>query len=772
MPITCDNLEDIFKDDDGVLAVTPKLVDHFRKRLASIEADKTLSPEAKATAVEGVIKHIVSAKKKAGVQAIETAVKNLVIHRTMKEVIERKIAPIEVAYSIVDKSNEVFTGSRDGAHSRKQVLLTKQQNALMQDMAANNLMDYIKGDRDLYVEKATNGLVKKLSDDEIIKAYGVTKGDIATSRMYMRAMATSLEQLRAAGVEVSAREGYLGRQTFDREKIELDKNGFRKDMIDNIDWEKTNQEIAQMRAEGDADVAIKYNEFFETFELDEATINKKMIGGSAIKYGKQRKIIYKEGSGVLMMKKYGYADTLFGNILGTVDDVAKRVAIHEKLGHNPRGAYQSMLDRYVPSAQHDKAMAVFDKYMGHVTPAEVWAQRLGDLRATGSLLMLTNSTFTAVATDYPAAVAALVQTGAAKNVFEGTLMATREYFANISPKRRKMVALEMQSKLIHEQNSLHKYIMDGPRGKLSTALSVLFKANGLEYHTKMGGLATAKIWADKMLYQVKNNAIDPKMRRLLLTHGIGDMELKAISKIEGLTFSVDKLHNLDMTKIDRPAHLTAERFRTQIEHKLVSALNDMSDIGTQTPSIRENVMLGGATNPNTMEGQLTRFGTQFMPTMLKGYYDIGFLSKVAGYGKYGKSVAIGARLAGVTVTGYTVMMLRDIIYDRELTNPEDIGVDDFARWIQLSGVTGMWGDSILGSIAYNGAELKDAAVGPTIGLISDNTTRVFRKIGKYLKGDDIEFSESDMKAAVKMIPLAGIPMIMGPMTHAINMLGD
>jgi hypothetical protein len=99
-------------------------------------------------------------------------------------------------------------------------------------------------------------------------------------------------------------------------------------------------------------------------------------------------------------------------------------------------------------------------------------------------------------------------------------------------------------------------------------------------------------------------------------------------------------------------------------------------------------------------------------------------------------------------------------------------MENVAGMIRKSNVMGILGDMILSPLEYKAATFADIATPPVIGLYGKGADKVLHKINQWKEGKDVEFTESDIKYAIKMLPFSNLPVVGGITNHIAKSLGE
>lgn len=760
----CDVADELFRNKDGVRILDDGQIQEFGRQLREIEEDTSLGVLERAKAVSDLREGLEQLKVSETTKQMEDAITELDILMSFAEADKAGIGREEVLLGLLDKSNTTLKGGRDSATRRRNTMLTEKQAFLNRAIEQHGLSKHLDGANDVDIANAVDYMTSGMNDADIL-AKGVQEKSLLAGKILRDVMDMAHDDLIKGGFSVAKREGYLGKQVYDSDKIKADFEGFKGALRRNIDWDSTAKDLKadMLSGRNTPDTDAFFNKLYDS-EVAGTT-----IGGGVYNIGRQRNIKFKSGANwVEVLKDYGRGETLYANVISAYESTAKKVGLAEKLGSNPRKTLDKMLKK-VPSNKHKLINNMFEVYQGR-TPAKGWYKYAEDTRNWASTAMLGGSIFTALKSDPIALSHALKASGFVDNIVEGYVKNFTTYIKNLHPTVRKETAKSIVDKFYADSHALTRYLADSPDGKSAQALNLLLKMNGLTQHTAIQATSAIEIMASSLKRQVKEGTINPQTIKYLGTHGIDDIRLEAIKLLpEDAPFTAQALRDIDISSLkDRlPKNMDEARFKEDTLKKLSGAFEDMGFAATNTPTLRDKVTLEGNLDSNSISGQGWKFATQYMSTVWRGGADMQFHSRLQGGGKLGIASMVGQKMVGAVALATFINYLQDWAYDR-VPEEQEFTSESFFRAMGTSGIFGVYGDTIVGALAWEQGSFSDIGGAPAVSLYGKGLDTIRSKV----QGGDLNFSENDVKKIIKMVPFNKLPYLYRPTQAIAEIIGD
>lgn len=274
---------------------------------------------------------------------------------------------------------------------------------------------------------------------------------------------------------------------------------------------------------------------------------------------------------------------------------------------------------------------------------------------------------------------------------------------------------------------------DGFPGRWSKLTETFFRWNGLSWWTDTMRSSHARVLSAHLGLNVgsPHSRIDPQLRAVLATHGIGAAEWDALRQakfraVNGNTYvTPDRVRDLPDAAIAplvegkaTPAKIAAAR--DQLELKLGAYFADEVGFGVIEADDASRSFWLGTSRPGTMAGEVMRFLMQF-----KGF-PTAFTQRVLGRAVYGgagetpgerlanNAGHIGHLMAGLFVMGYISMTAKD--YVAGLDRPRDpTAPKTILAALKQGGGLGIYGDFLFGEANRFGNGVLETIAGPAIG---------------------------------------------------------
>ncbi|MBT9575523.1 MAG: hypothetical protein IV106_31230 [Pseudomonas umsongensis] len=629
---------------------------------------------------------------------------------------------------------------------------------------------------DLEAKDLTAVLAKGSADIDIADALWKIGNDLDTSKLNGQVVdiarviqkyqeAARLDANRA-GANIGKLPGYIARQSHDSEKI--GSAGFTKwrdDILPRLD-PKTFDGVADEGKflKGVYDGLVSGDHL--KFNAEPKANGFKGPANIAKKLSQERVLHFKDGVAWHEYNQLYGTGNLREAVLRGLDLSGQNTALMRRLGTNPESNLNLAMDIIAEDVRKSGDPAALTNFNtarqtmltnrfaevsgatripGNATQARIAA----NVRAWQSLSKLGGALLSSF-TDLPVAASEMRYQG--KN-FLGSL---GEMTAGLAKGKGSLEQREILSSFGVYADSMRGEIMrrfsadDSVGGKMSRAMSLFFKLNGLSWWTD-ANKASAGLMMAHNLAQNKGRAwanMDVGLRRTLSLYDIDagkwdllrSMDTKMADGRDYLT--PDGIADIPAEKIG--AYLTEQgrkvsdsairETREGMERSLRAYVNDRVSYAVLEPDARTRSIMNQGTRPGTMMGDLNRFLTQFksfpaaymQKTLGRELYGRGYAPTPLGEGYRGSKDLIAALRNGngeklgiaqlllwTTAFGYLSMASKDIAKGRE---PRP--VDDPKTWVAAmvqGGGFGIFGDFMFGEVSRFGNKPLETLAGPTLG---------------------------------------------------------
>ena len=240
--------------------------------------------------------------------------------------------------------------------------------------------------------------------------------------------------------------------------------------------------------------------------------------------------------------------------------------------------------------------------------------------------------------------------------------------------------------------------------------------------------------------------LDPNLRGALERYGIGEdrwniMRATPLYDFNGATFL-------------RPDDIAARtdidpRMANDLTDKLIIMINTETNFAVPSTSIRGRLALTGNVRPGTIPGEILRsfaMYKNFSVTILNTHIARGLaLDGVSAKGRY-----LGGFIVTATLMGALAMQLKEISKGRDpvpMDTPEFWG----AAMLQGGGL-GIFGDFMFSQTNRFGGGLAETVGGPVVGLINDVRNLTTGNIMQFIQGEDTNVGREMIDFASRYTP--------------------
>lgn len=501
----------------------------------------------------------------------------------------------------------------------------------------------------------------------------------------------------------------------------------------------------------------------------------------ATKLSQSRKLHFKSSDDLLgYLDEFGNGD-LFDVIIQTVKKTARDAAVMEKLGTNPSRTFDRLKGK-IKSELRDKP-AELSKFLNEekqiddlfrlTTQSNISPERNLIAKATSVSKSIANLAFLGrvVATALPADTATgggLIASSfgdvSGRGIFRSTFNVFSEMFSNLKPgnSRRELAEFLGQGIEDYVNADLTRFNLGNEMGSLSKAQRTFFRLTGLAQETSAVKVTMAKLISKELagVSEVAFDSLPSRTKSSLLRFGINEAEweiarlgvaeypltpmggflgskpTRGITQeaIEGLD---DELIQGVLTKFG--IEESTDKFKRGVGNKIGSMFVDFGLSASNTADFRSRQTLGAVTDPNTIAGAFIRTFAQFKGPTLQQVKTISRIinNNPTKGGQRIRDVFKGksdvdlllSYIGGLTVAGYTTMILKDIADGKEPRQPTPETIEDA---FLLSGGAGLYGDFLLGFGDVKDKLFNFAAgpVGSTVFKLANDGSKLFNPKNK------------------------------------------
>lgn len=481
----------------------------------------------------------------------------------------------------------------------------------------------------------------------------------------------------------------------------------------------------------------------------------------------QQRVIYWKGPQEWLehMQEFGGGGSLYQQVMGTLEHSARNVALMTRLGTNPSGNLNTIIERVRQKYRGDPdALAKFDTKVAGLQnvmdrldgtanrPAnEDWARRFDYLMTWEALAHLGGVSVTHVAAAPATVSAELAQHGVSRLSALGSIL---KAIVTGRGTAEKQAALAEAGAYAHGYTLLMhtKYQPgNGLPGVSSWLANNFMRLTGLEHFL---GQFQAQGVKSVLMTQLGRHAggalaeVEPLQQALLRRYGIQEAEwdalrsgdplnidgqryitphdaetasedaIKAILRRKGIWDGQEPLPGLEGEQKAAMLARAVQKERWELADKLNMYMNDAAEHATVTPGVRERAMVYGNARPGSLQWMLTRSIAQFKMWPLAAMNqiigrEIGYSLANTGSRFNGRVAAnIGWLVALSTAGGALRMAVNDAVSGRPQRNYLE-GKTLLAALAQGGGL-GIFGDFMFGETNRMGAGLVSTAAGPLI----------------------------------------------------------
>jgi len=622
------------------------------------------------------------------------------------------------------------------------------------------LADALK-DRDL-LDIAKSG---KLDQEIYIARHAMAKGEPVNvspqakeiAEVYANILNGTQTEMELVGSGRNRLEGYLGKRIHD---------GLTMEKVDFEDWFKDTYillDLDRIYGAKAGDIAhIKENlkGIYDSIILGEYNpglpdqvmkmTDLKSQGGFDKKLSRSRYLFFKDGaSEYAYMKKYGKR-TILESVLKAIDNDARNAATINRLGTNPRGAWEKLKARKAKSLKGDPE--AFKKFKSKVANLDELFQNttrgfnVGDsmlsrwsrnLRSMASWRSLGKTVFVAGPTDL-ATQASVLKAKTGKGYFSAYKETISSYFDALPKGKRKQYAKRLQ---MFTDNALGEYWSrfnpdDIAGGTVSKINDLYYKLNLMHPQTDIFKTGNQMVYAMHLADNAGRSfdGLHPNDKANLARYDINaadwDNLSKAVETVEGQRMITPyAIEQLDLDP----------KTKRELRVKLAAYLQHNGEfLGSPSPGIAERTAFIGNTDPDSYPGQMLRMVQQFKNFGLT-------MHKVARHAMMSdpenavRSMKDAIRnkssmrnLAGMFMGTTSLAAIGMILSDLSMgKSVRDVDSTDF--WVEAmtkGGSLGLYGDFLWADYDSRYRNLSEDILGPVIGGTFGNLSELWSALRK------------------------------------------
>ena len=610
---------------------------------------------------------------------------------------------------------------------------------------------------------------KATMNNLIREVFGENTGDAAARELagaWGRASEYLRQRFNSAGGSISKRQDWGLPQTHSTERVRAVRFEEWRDFIaprlnvDKMIDERTGLKFSPARLE----LALK--DVYETIRTD-GMASMKPSGtqrGRSVATRRQdhRFLVFRNGDSWLQyQQRFGNPDP-FDSMMGHIDNMARDIAMMERLGPNPASTLTYLKQTMRKAAAGDvraenranRKSAQLDDLYG-----AIMGRNNSPVDSTFSYTMAGTRQLLQAAQLGAASIAALTDINP-QVITRGinglpqvkTINQTLSALMILPQSERAKLALrlgltaEAYTTLASAQM---RYVGDISGPEVTRRISdFVMRASLLSPWTNAGRWAFGMEFLGHLGDQVGKtfNELDPNMRGALQRYGIGEdrwniMRTTPLYDFNGATF----LRPNDIaarTDID-------QRMANDLTDKLLIMINTETNFAVPSTSIRGRLALTGNLQPGTIPGEIVRsfaMYKNFSVTVLNTHIARGLaLEGVSAKGRY-----LGGFIVTATLMGALAMQLKEMAKGRDpvaMDSPEFWG----SAMLQGGGL-GIFGDFMFSQTNRFGGGLAETVAGPVVGLANDLNNLTTGNLMQFIKGEDTNVGREMIDFASRYTP--------------------
>lgn len=439
----------------------------------------------------------------------------------------------------------------------------------------------------------------------------------------------------------------------------------------------------------------------------------------AKRVSQERKLHFKSADDWFDYNEQFGKGAVYDSVMHGIEKGARDTALLRTFGTNPEAMYQDIVDRWKVDARDRGDMPAVDALQGE------WNDRIFDT-VTGKASIPANQTL--------ATVGATVRNVHQMSKLGGVVLSSvPDLMVNAAMLRHNGIPL--WESLTHQVRALlpqgmetreaaemmgagieglvgglmHRFrAEDGALGKMSRAVEVFHKLNGLTWWTDSLKEAAGLMLANNLAARAGQDfaSLPGRMQTTLRRYGI-----------EGAEWDIARAtaqHAADGRMYLLPAHIEDAAIRDKFQTYIIDQIRQ----GMTEPTAGSRTAATFGTRTGTVSGEIVRTLMQFKT------YTATFMMRSLGreFLRDGADIGgIAQMIAGLTVLGYASMTLKELAKGRNPRIPED--ANDWIKLVSAAAVQGgglgLYGDFFFGSNNRFGGGFVSSLMGPTAGNVED-----------------------------------------------------
>lgn len=437
----------------------------------------------------------------------------------------------------------------------------------------------------------------------------------------------------------------------------------------------------------------------------------------AKKASQERKLHFKDADAWFDYNEQFGKGAVIQGVLHGIDKGARDTALMRTFGTNPEAMYQSIVDRWTKDARDRNDFAAVTALKGD------WNDRILDT-VTGKANIPGNQTW--------ATIGATVRNIEQMSKLGGVMLSSIPdlvvnaamlrhngipYFESLGNQMRGMFP---KGDATHEVADvigagidgmlggiMHRFrAEDGPLGKMSKAVEVFHRWNGLTWWTDSLKQSAALMLSSNLARNSGREfaALDSRFQTTLRRYGIEEAEW-------------DAARGTAQTAADGRNYLLPSAIEdAAVRDKFQTYIIDQTREGMTEPTAGSRTLASWGTKAGTMNGEMVRMLMQFKT------YTATFMQRSLGREFTRDGVDVGGvaqMMAGLVALGYVSMTLKELAKGRNPRIPQDT-----QGWVNLASAAmvqgsglGLYGDFLFGENDRFGGGFVSSLMGPTAGNV-------------------------------------------------------
>jgi hypothetical protein len=506
----------------------------------------------------------------------------------------------------------------------------------------------------------------------------------------------------SVGLDVAYNKNYAGLRRYDWEKVANDKKGF----IDFLMSDQMHPNTFEPGANADQKLA-RAKQAWEH-----------IVKGSSADFTKHRSLYFADADAEFnFMDKFGYFDNHFENVQAQIKTSAKLAGLMQVFGPDYKTTFDRLLEYADPAKKSKIVRHMFDDLSGQLTADhETTVTKLtAGMRSFVSLAKLPNAVISAFAPDH-ATAAALIGAVDGRGLLPAFNETMANYFKAADSKGRQLLAETMMLNSFDLVSHYSDGAAVGMNGKLTKAVTAMFKYTGLTGHSEMMRTSVAtsigRILAEYADKEYKD--LSPQVLKTFERYTINEADWNIIRnskmEVEGITLLSPK------RAFDAAVEKKSDAVRAAL--KFGTMVNDHAKLVTLESNAYSRQQLLFGTKEGSGAGEVLRFISQFKQAGINVMRVQGRLSHSYDRAAYAAAVGIFG------LAGYMTTVARDVLVNGrtpeapDMNTPEGKGRMFIMALESLNrGAGGLLGDTLIAEYDKSYRSLPADLAGPVAGQL-------------------------------------------------------